>query len=180
MTFPKTNETNFANRSRPAMMPPTETTPRPETARCPLCDSRLLDSPDECSKCDWVKKYENRSAGTGAVDLAASLLSIVPGVGHYYKGHKLMAWLYGAGALLAILWCALAATATMGLGLLMLPIYWAWVSTHAYYIEDFYRTADLQEQSIFGIEELRDVPVNHQKDSPNPGPSSKSLTGKLE
>jgi hypothetical protein len=117
-------------------MSTTETAPKTEIAHCPLCDSPLLESPDECSKCDWVKGYRHRSNGTSPVDLTACLLSIVPGAGHYYKGHKVMACYYGAGAMLAIFWCSLAATATMGLGLLMLPLYWAWVMTHAYWIED--------------------------------------------
>jgi hypothetical protein len=112
--------------------PPTNT----EVARCPLCDSPLIESPDQCSKCDWVKGYRHRGTGTGPVDLTACLLSIVPGAGHYYKGHKSMGWLYAGGALLAIFWCSLAATATMGMGLLMTPLYWAWVATHAYWIED--------------------------------------------
>jgi len=110
--------------------------PKTEVEHCPLCDSPLLESPNECSRCDWVKGYRHRSTGTNPVDLTACLLSIVPGAGHYYKGHKLMAWMYGAGALVAIFWCSLAATATMGLGLLMLPLYWAWVMTHAYWIDD--------------------------------------------
>ncbi len=107
-----------------------------EVARCPLCDAPLLENPGECSKCDWVKGYRHRSTGTSPVDVTACLLSIVPGAGHFYKGHKKFAWLYLAGAAFAIFWCALAATATAGLGLLMLPLYWAWVMTHAYWIED--------------------------------------------
>ena len=47
-----------------------------------------------------------------------------------------MSLFYAGGALLAIFWCGLAATATMGLGLVMIPVYWAWVMTHAYWIED--------------------------------------------
>jgi hypothetical protein len=105
-------------------------------ARCPLCDAPLLENPNECSKCDWVKGYRHRSIGTNPVDVTACLLSIVPGAGHFYKGHKVMPWLYLAGAVLALFWCAIAATATAGLGLLMLPLYWAWVMTHAYWIED--------------------------------------------
>ncbi len=109
--------------------------PKPEAARCPLCDSPL-ELPDECGKCDWVKGYRHRTTGSTPVDLTACLLSVVPGAGHYYKGHKVMCWMYLIGAGLAAFWCSLAATATMGLGLLMLPLYWAWVMTHAYWIDD--------------------------------------------
>ena len=118
-------------------MSTTETeTQKTEVARCPLCDSPLLESPNACRKCDWVKGYREHGTGASPVDLTACLLSIVPGLGHYYKGPKVMAWCYLAGALLATVWCFLAATATMGLGLLMIPIYWAWVMTHAYWVED--------------------------------------------
>ena len=118
-------------------MSTTETTPKNvEVERCPLCDSPLLDSATACSKCDWVKGYRHRSTVSNPVDLTACLLSLVPGAGHYYKGHHGYAWLYFAGAALAAFWCSLAATATMGFGLLMLPLYWAWVMTHAYWIED--------------------------------------------
>ena|ERR1700677_519806 len=113
---------------------------KPEVARCPLCDSPLLESPNECGKCDWVKGYREHGTGASPVDLTACLLSIIPGAGHYYKGHTKMSVFYAAGALLAIFWCFLAATATMGLGLLMIPIYWAWVMTHAYWIEDLKAT----------------------------------------
>lgn len=119
------------------MMSTTENIPsKTEVARCPLCDAPLLENPNECSKCDWVKGYRHRSTGTSPVDLSACLLSIVPGMGHFYKGHKVISWLYLAGAGLALFWCALAATATAGFGLLMLPLYWAWVMTHAFWIED--------------------------------------------
>lgn len=125
------------------MMSTTETpTHAPEVARCPLCDSPLLESPNECSRCDWVRgrNEHGHGFGTSPVDLTACLLSVIPGAGHYYKGHTVMAWLYLAGAVLATFWCFIAATATMGLGLLMLPIYWAWVMTHAYWIEDLKAT----------------------------------------
>ena len=59
-----------------------------------------------------------------------------------------MAWLYGAGALVAIFWCSLAATATMGLGLLMLPLYWAWVMTHAYWIDDLKANAQNPDKPV--------------------------------
>ena len=118
------------------MMSTTETPQAGEAqARCPLCDAPLA-NPDECGKCDWVKGYRHRAGGVSPVDVTAMLLSVVPGAGHFYKGHKVQGWLYLAGALLAVFWCSIAATATMGLGLLMVPIYWLWVMAHAFLIDD--------------------------------------------
>jgi len=154
------------------MMTTSETAPKPKTEHCPLCDSLLLESLNECSRCDWVKRYSNRSAPAGTVDIAACLLSIIPGAGHYYKGHKGMALLYCAGALLAAFWCGLAATATMGLGLLMLPLYWAWMAAHAYWIED------LEGAFVLETVELRDVPVNPREDLQTPDSTRKIFAGK--
>ena len=102
---------------------------------CPLCDAPLA-SPDACVHCDWVKGYRHRTSGIAPDDWSALVLSLIPGAGHYYKGHKTMGWLYFAGTFLAGFWCALAATATMGFGLLMLPLYWLWVMTHAFVIQN--------------------------------------------
>lgn len=107
-----------------------------EVVRCPLCDSPLLENPNQCGKCDWVKGYRHRGTGTSPVDVTASLLSLIPGMGHFYKGHRTQGWFYFGGALFAAFWCFVAATATAGFGLLLLPLYWAWVMTHAYWIED--------------------------------------------
>src|SRR5436190_13835295 len=95
-----------------------------ELRTCPLCDTPLnLDNPTECPRCDWVLGYRRRQAspiGTNR-DTAAMLLSVFPGLGHIYKGHALTGSLYLMGGAFAIFVCALAATATMGLGLLLIP-----------------------------------------------------------
>lgn len=108
-----------------------------EVTRCPLCDAPL-ESPDRCSKCDWVKDTPDpeRVRRVNPVDLTACLFSIVPGMGHYYKGHKGLAWLYLAGAAVAGFFAMLAAAASAGFGIFLLPLYWAWMMTHAYWIED--------------------------------------------
>ena len=109
-----------------------------EVGRCPLCGAQL-ESPDKCSKCDWVQGYEEQhphTRHTNPVDLTACLLSVVPGMGHYYKGHAAMAWFYLGGALVALFFCLLAGSASAGFGVLLFPLYWAWVMTHAYWIED--------------------------------------------
>ena len=121
-------------------MSTTEADSKPtETRTCPLCDTPLDPAnPNECTRCDWVLGYRRREVAPLATqrDTAAMLLSAVPGLGHIYKGHTIMGAMLMAGGVFAIFACGLAATATMGLGLLLLPLYWAGVMLHAYWFED--------------------------------------------
>ena len=118
------------------------TTERPsqETAigHCPLCGAKL-ESPDHCEKCDWVRAHGDdysQPMRANPVDLTACLLSLVPGLGHYYKGHTGLGIFYAALTLVVTFFCILAGSASAGFGLLLLPFYWAWVMTHAYWVED--------------------------------------------
>jgi hypothetical protein len=119
---------------------PTETTAAVAQHReCPLCGTALDEAnPSECPKCDWVDGYRRRQAtpiGTQR-DTAAMLLSVVPGLGHLYKGHNTMGVLMMIGGALAVFAGAVAATATMGLGLFLIPVYWVAVMLHVYWLED--------------------------------------------
>lgn len=110
-----------------------------DAPKCPLCDTPLDPAhPNECPKCDWVLGYRRRqSAPVGTPrDTAALLLSIVPGLGHMYKGHTLIGALLMLGGAFAVFACGLIATATMGFGLLLIPLYWAGVMMQVYWIED--------------------------------------------
>ena len=74
--------------------------PVTETRACPLCGTALSpEKPDECSHCDWTRGTPAHH-GTGR-DLTAVCLSVLPGFGHIYKGHRLL------GALLMYLVTAL-------------------------------------------------------------------------
>jgi hypothetical protein len=64
------------------------------------------------------------------------MLSVIPGLGHVYKGYKLLGLLFVIGAFGALLLGALAATATAGFGLFLIPIYWFAVMFHVYGVED--------------------------------------------
>lgn len=64
------------------------------------------------------------------------MLSVIPGLGHVYKGYRLMGLFFVAGAGFAILLGALAATATAGFGLALIPVYWIAVMVHVYAIQD--------------------------------------------
>ncbi|HET6408896.1 MAG TPA: hypothetical protein VFG14_13505 [Chthoniobacteraceae bacterium] len=110
-----------------------------ETRTCPLCGTTLdAQNPNECPKCDWTLGYRRRHpdrVGTSR-DAIAVVLSIIPGLGHMYKGHLLKGALLLMGGILAGFASALAATASAGFGLFLLPLYWAGVMLQVYWLED--------------------------------------------
>lgn len=113
--------------------------PSTKASTCPLCDTPLDPArPDECRNCDWVLGYRrSRRQGLGSGrDLAAALMSVIPGLGHIYKGHRLTGALLMLGGVFALFACGLVATATAGFGLLLLPLYWAGVAMQVYWLED--------------------------------------------
>jgi hypothetical protein len=107
-----------------------------DTMNCPLCGRALPKNADHCDRCDWVRAPDASTAEGKASDLVAVMLSVIPGLGHVYKGHQLLGLLFVIGAFGAILLGALAATATAGFGLALIPIYWFAVMFHVYGIED--------------------------------------------
>jgi hypothetical protein len=123
-------------------MPPTEAiSPRDEAIAltCPLCHAPLdPEQPNECTKCDWVAKpAPHTTARHGTFrDRAAVALSIVPGLGHIYKGYKMTGAIYMVGAVFAALACSVAATFTAGFGMLLLPVYWVAIMMQVYWLED--------------------------------------------
>ena len=91
---------------------------------------------ENCDRCDWVRTPDADTAEGKASDLVAVMLSVIPGLGHVYKGYRLLGLLFVIGAFGAILLGALAATATAGFGLALIPIYWFAVMFHVYGIHD--------------------------------------------
>lgn len=106
------------------------------TMQCPHCGHTLPKDAERCDRCDWVRASKPETAEGQASDAVAVLLSVVPGLGHVYKGYKMLGLLFVIGAGFAILIGALAATATAGFGLALIPIYWFAVMFHVYAIED--------------------------------------------
>lgn len=107
------------------------------TMPCPYCGHTLPRDATECDRCDWVRQGKPDTAEGKASDAFAVLLSIVPGLGHIYKGHKVIGLLLiFAGTPIAIAVAALIATGTAGFGLFLLPLYWIAVMFHVYGIED--------------------------------------------
>jgi hypothetical protein len=117
---------------------PTEAAPAspPGTMPCPYCGVLLPENAKACTNCDWTREATN-PAEPRASDAMAILLSIVPGLGHIYKGHR------AVGALLmflitplAIVFGLLAAFASAGFGIGILVFYWLGVMIHAWAVED--------------------------------------------
>jgi hypothetical protein len=106
-----------------------------DTMACPLCGHILPKDAEACDQCDWVR-VETDTAEGKASDAVAVMLSVIPGLGHVYKGYKVLGLLFVIGAFGAILLGGLAATATAGFGLALIPIYWFAVMFHVYGIED--------------------------------------------
>jgi hypothetical protein len=106
-----------------------------DTMACPLCGHILPKDAEACDRCDWVRTDEETAEGK-ASDLVAVMLSVIPGLGHVYKGYKLLGLLFVIGAMGALLAGALAATATAGFGLFLIPIYWFGVMFHVYGVKD--------------------------------------------
>src|SRR4026207_1021529 len=75
------------------------------------------------------------SAIVGAENIIAAMLSIVPGLGHMYKGHFVagLIWLV-LGMPIAIWIGILFGLATAGLGLLFPVLCWAALAIDAYYV----------------------------------------------
>jgi len=116
----------------PTLEPPVTS----DTMECPLCGHVLPKDAEACDRCDWVRT-DGETAEGKASDAVAVMLSVIPGLGHVYKGYKVLGLLFFVGALGALLAGALAATATAGFGLALIPLYWFGVMFHVYGIQDY-------------------------------------------
>ena len=104
--------------------------------KCPRCGHTLPKDAEHCDNCDWVRLSKPETAEGKASDAVAVLLSVIPGLGHVYKGYRVLGLVFAIGGVFAILIGALAATATAGFGLALIPIYWFAVMFHVYAIHD--------------------------------------------
>ncbi|MEP6822625.1 MAG: hypothetical protein ABI946_09780 [Chthoniobacterales bacterium] len=108
-----------------------------DTMACPLCGHVLPADAASCSHCDWRRERRGSEVDGKASDIVAVLLSILPGLGHIYKGHRhvgLLLMFLGTPA--AVGGALLLATGTAGFGVMILPVYWLCVMVHAYAIHD--------------------------------------------
>jgi len=107
-----------------------------DTTLCPYCGAVLPKDAEACNRCDWTREA-NTPADPKASDAMAILLSIIPGLGHIYKGHRVMgAVLLFLVTPIAVAFGLLAAFASAGFGIGMLVFYWIGVMIHVWGIED--------------------------------------------
>ena len=94
---------------------------------------------------DSSQSLQTPTAATGALetaegqasDLVAVLFSIVPGLGHIYKGYRSIGLLLMfLGTPMALGLALLIATGTAGFGFFLLPIYWIAVMINVWAIPD--------------------------------------------
>jgi hypothetical protein len=108
----------------------------PDQMACPYCGHLLPTDAQACDHCDWTRSATETAEGK-ASDAMAVLLSVIPGLGHIYKGHKFIGLLIlFIGTPMAIMIAALTFTFTAGFGGLLLPLWWFGVMFHVYGIED--------------------------------------------
>ncbi len=101
----------------------------------------------ETQTSDPASSSKPETAEGQASDAVAVLLSVIPGLGHIYKGHNFIGMLLiFLGTPMAVVIALLIATGTAGFGALLLPAYWFSVMFHVYGIED--RAASAATASI--------------------------------
>ena len=73
-----------------------------DTMLCPNCGQRLPKDAQACDRCDWKREGPVQTAEGTASDAMAALLSIVPGLGHVYKGYRGIGLLFAIGTLIVL------------------------------------------------------------------------------
>jgi hypothetical protein len=109
---------------------------------CLYCGHLLPKNAESCDQCDWTRRATETAEGK-ASDAVAVVLSIIPGLGHIYKGHRLAGLLWMAGAVPVGIFVFLAAFASAGFGLGLFFFYLIAVMLHAYAVDD--RVVPLKE-----------------------------------
>src|SRR5258708_32626478 len=102
---------------------------------CPYCGHPLPKDAQHCDRCDWARGATETAEGK-ASDAIAVIFSIIPGLGHIYKGHKLAGFLWMFGAIPVGIFVLLAAFASAGWGLGFFFFYLFAVMLLAYAVDD--------------------------------------------
>jgi TM2 domain-containing membrane protein YozV len=102
---------------------------------CPFCGHLLPKNAARCDRCDWTRSATETAEGK-ASDAIAVIFSIIPGLGHIYKGHILAGLLWMAGAIPVGIFVLLAAFASAMWGLGLFFFYLGAVMLHAYAVDD--------------------------------------------
>ena len=106
-----------------------------DTMPCPYCGHLLPKDAEHCDRCDWTRGATETAEGK-ASDAIAVILSIIPGLGHIYKGHRLVGLLWMVGAVPVGIFVLLAAVASAGFGIGLFFFYLIAVMLHAYAVDD--------------------------------------------
>lgn len=100
-------------------------------------DTPAAESADEAFAAPNEARGFLHTAEGAASDMVAVLLSIVPGLGHIYKGYRLIGvLLMFVGTPVAVGIALLIATGTAGFGFFLLPVYWIAVMIHVWAVPD--------------------------------------------
>ncbi|HEV7869358.1 MAG TPA: hypothetical protein VGO90_16845 [Chthoniobacteraceae bacterium] len=114
--------------------------------RCPLCETELPDRASQCTRCDWIRETDSSKSPTE--DWLAAALSIVPGLGHLYKGHLvpgiLLLCLVGPAFLGMVF---ILAPATLGLSFLLPAAFVAVVAVRAFHLSNARKHPGIAEQA---------------------------------
>jgi hypothetical protein len=102
---------------------------------CPYCGHLLPKDAEQCDRCDWTRGATETAEGK-ASDAVAVILSVIPGLGHIYTGHRLAGFLWMAGAIPVGIFVLLAAIASAGFGIGLFFFYLIAVMLHAYAVDD--------------------------------------------
>lgn len=107
----------------------------PNPSPCPLCGTPLTESPHSCTRCDWVQPEPTTPDTSRWI---AAVLSLIPGAGHFYKGHFLEGVaLFAVAHLLILPLAVVLMPGTIGLSLLVVPLFLAGSMAHAFLIDDY-------------------------------------------
>ncbi|HEY2801414.1 MAG TPA: hypothetical protein VGI85_12520 [Chthoniobacterales bacterium] len=99
-------------------------------------DTPAVESPEQPVAPNQGPGFLHTAEGA-ASDMVAVMLSIVPGLGHIYKGYRLIGvLLLFIGTPAAVASALLIATGTAGFGFFLLPVYWIAVMVHVWAIPD--------------------------------------------
>lgn len=105
--------------------------------QCPFCRTELPAKAVDCTRCDWVRPARVQSIESRRRDWASAVMSLVPGLGHAYKGHVVFGMIVllvvGPGLLGLVL---VLLPMTLGLSSLILPLFVAGVAFHAFQARD--------------------------------------------
>ena len=109
-------------------------------------DTPVTEATEQPSRSPTAATGHLETAEGHASDMVAVMLSIVPGLGHIYKGYRLIGvLLIFFGTPIALGLALLIATGTAGFGFFLLPIYWIAVMVHVWAIPDRVVTAPEDE-----------------------------------